>query len=51
MGVQSCQHSIVDSPLELAEIAVRLKLIASVPTRNCRKKMTENVDMTIVERF
>lgn len=48
IGVQSSQHSKVDSRLALAEMAVSLQLSAKVHARSCRKIRVENRDTAIV---
>lgn len=48
IGVQSSQHSKIDSRLALAEMAVSLQLSAKVPAKSCRKTKKENRDMAIV---
>lgn len=48
IGVQSSQHSKVDSRLALAEMAVNLQLSANMPAKSCRKMKKESRDMTIV---
>lgn len=48
IGVQSSQHSKVDSRLALAEMAVSLQLSAKVHMKSCRKTKKENRDMAMV---
>lgn len=48
IGVQSSQHSKVDSRLALAEIAVSLQLSAKVPAKSCRKTKKEKREMVIM---
>lgn len=47
IGVQSSQHSKIDSRLAFAEMAVSLQLSAKVPAKSCRKTKKENRDMAV----
>lgn len=47
IGVQSSQHSKIDSRLAFAEMAVSLQLSAKVPANSCRRTKKENRDMAV----
>lgn len=51
IGVQSSQHSKIDSRLAFAEMAVSLQLSAKVPAKSCRKTKKENRDMAVELEF